>query len=64
MEGQRGFPRKWHLRMRSQAGKRDKGKKKRTLDRGKHQGHVTKAGRRVASSGNLLERASKSGGQV
>ena len=47
--------------MRSQPGKRDKGGKKRksVIDRGKQQCHVTKAGRRMACSGKLLERVSK-----
>lgn len=46
---------------RSQPGKRDKGDKKRknVIDREKQQCHVTKAGRRMACSGKLLERVSK-----
>ena len=47
--------------VRSQLGKRDEEDKKRksVLDRKKHQSHVIESGRRMADSGNLLERVSK-----
>jgi len=47
--------------VRSQPSKRDEEDKKRksVLDRRKHQSHVIKSGRRMADSGNLLERVSK-----
>lgn len=47
--------------VRSQPGKRNEEDKKRksVLDRRKHQCHVIKSGRRMAGSGNLLERVSK-----
>lgn len=47
--------------VRSQPGKSNEEDKKRksVLDRMKHQSHVIKLGRRMADSGNLLERVSK-----